>query len=276
MDKIDKEIKQRLKKDIFISQNAENIFSNFIKEGISMEENNIKNKVIKKSMKIKKIIAAISMLALLGGGQIYASTQGYGNVFFLIKYIVTGQKVEITGKDDLLSDRDITISYEPIQLTENIKMQVRNLQIKNNKAKLFIAIEEKPIETDKDIVPFNYKVYNSNNELICDQKNNRVGDTSGYTDELLLNKFSEKDSSIKLEVYKANKDKLSTIYINLNTREVNVEGEKEAIKKISEIELKEFASYIAAFDSKIKNEQNEDYKITLAMYMMDKNKSKDK
>ena len=47
-------------------------------------------------------------------------------MFFLIKYLVTGEKTEITGKNDLLSDRDITISYEPILLTEGIKIQIRN------------------------------------------------------------------------------------------------------------------------------------------------------
>ena len=279
MDKIDNEIKQRLVKDKIMSEKAENLFKNFIKGGNFMENNNIKEfptkeeKIVNKSSKSSKfknlIAIAACMLAILGGGQIYASTQGYGNVFFLVKYLVTGQKTEIAGKENILSDRDITISYEPIQLTEKIKMQVRNIQIKDNKAKLFLAISENPLESNTTIVPFTYKAYNSKNELICEQISARNGKSNEYEEKLILSKFSKDDNIVNLEIYKANKEKITTLYINLTTREVNVEDEEEAIKKISEIELKKFLSYIATFDEGIKK-GDQDFKIILAKTLLEK------
>ena len=126
-----------------------------------MEENN------KKKNKTKVVVITCIIVAILlgiGGAHVYASTHGYGNVFFLIKYLVTGEKPEITDKNELLSDRDITLSYEPINLTENIKIQIRNIQIKDNKAKLVIGVSEKE---KNNTTPLKYKVYNESDKLIC-------------------------------------------------------------------------------------------------------------
>ena len=66
----------------------------------------------KKPLKIKfktAVIIIITAVVLLGiGANVYASINGYGNIFFLIKYKISGQKQEtITGKDNLLTDRDM-------------------------------------------------------------------------------------------------------------------------------------------------------------------------
>lgn len=147
------------------------------------------------------VILIIVGVILLGGfcANVYASTNGYGNVFFLIKYLVTGDKTEVTEKDELLSDRDITISYEPIALTENLKIQIRNLQIKDNKAKLIVAVNE---NLKTDLTPLAYKVYNEENKLICEQKSSKkdVG-LNEYVEELLLNEFKDNDKILNLEVY---------------------------------------------------------------------------
>jgi len=172
MDEKDLFIKQKLKEDQLISKKAEDVFNNFLK-GDFMEENNEKKEEKKvekrKTPLMKRMLAtAASLVIVFGMANVYASTQGYGNVFFMIKYLVTGEKTTISDKDEILSDRDISISYEAIKLTENIRMQIRNLQVKDNKAKLIIAVNES--KEDSSVVPLNYKVYNSSNELLCEQK----------------------------------------------------------------------------------------------------------
>ncbi len=216
-----------------------------------MEENN------KKKNKTKVVVITCIIVAILlgiGGAHVYASTHGYGNVFFLIKYLVTGEKPEITDKNELLSDRDITLSYEPINLTENIKIQIRNIQIKDNKAKLVIGVSEKE---KNNTTPLKYKVYNESDKLICDYEGKTQEDSpSEYIEDLMLNEFKNDDKILKLEIYNAQNEKLTRIIINLETREITVEDEKEAVNKISEIELKRFLESISALE-KYKNSDDE-------------------
>ena len=224
-----------------------------------MEENN------KKKSKTKVVVISCIIVALLltiGGANVYASTHGYGNVFFLIKYLVTGEKPNINDKNELLSDRDITLSYEPINLTENIKIQIRNIQIKDNKAKLLIGVNEKE---KNNTTPLKYKVYNESDKLICDYEGKTQEDSpSQYIEELMLNEFKNDDKILKLEIYNAQNEKLTRIIINLETREITVEGEEEAVNKISEIELKKYLSFIAGFEANY-NADDGDNRISLAI-----------
>ncbi len=204
----------------------------------------------KKSLKIKFKTAVVlviigAIILTIFGANVYASVNGYGNVFFLIKYLVTGEKPEITGKNDLLSDRDITISYEPIILTEDIKLQIRNLQIKDNKAKLFVAVNE---SKQNETTPLIYKVYNEENILICEQNSSKGNNETEYIEELLLKEFKNDEKTLHLEIFNSKNEKLTRITINLETREIVIEGEKEAIEKISEIELKKFLGHITALE----------------------------
>ncbi len=220
----------------------------------------------KKPLKIKfktAIVIIILAVIVLGifGANVYASVNGYGNVFFLIKYLVTGEKPEITGKNDLLSDRDITISYEPIILTEDIKLQIRNLQIKDNKAKLFVAVNE---SKQNETTPLKYKVYNESNKLICEQNSSKVNNETEYIEELLLNEFKNEDKILNLEIFNSKNEKLTKIAIDLETREIVIEGEKEAIEKISEIELKKYLSIIAGFEENF-DVNDDDSRISLAI-----------
>ena len=221
----------------------------------------------KKPLKIKFKTAIVliiigAIILTIFGANVYASANGYGNIFFLIKYLVTGEKLEISGKDELLSDRDITISYEPIVLTEKIKIQIRNLQIKDNKAKLFVAVNDNQSTED---TPLMYKVYNNENKLICDQKSSKeANNETEYIDELLLKEFKNDEKIIHLEIFNSKNQKLTRITINLETREVIVDGEKEAIEKISEIELKKYLSIIAGFEENF-DVNDEDSRISLAI-----------
>ena len=178
------------------------------------------------------------------------------------KYLVTGDKSVIKGKDAILSDRDITISYETIKLTENIRMQIRNFQVKDNEAKLILAVNEESLEKDTKVVPLRYKVYNSSNELLCDKRSAKAYNQylSEYTEELILNNYNQEDNILLLEVYKSNDERLAKITIDLNTREITIDGEEEALQKVSEIELKKYLSYITKYED---CKDNDDLKLVI-------------
>lgn len=274
LDKRDQKIKEMLQKDKLISKKADDIFNSFLKEKeeYKMGEENREQKKIKKFPAWKKGLAtAACLVVVLGGANIYASTQGYGNVFFLIKYLFTGEKTEITDKNSLLSDRDITISYEPIQLTENIRMQVRRLQIEDTKAKLTVVVREDG-EEDGNVVPLKYVVRNSKNEVICDQTSSKemgMG-VAEYQDELQLKSLYEGDKILNLEIYQSNGEKIVKLLIDIDSKTITVEGEEEAISKVSEKDLKEFIGMVTSYpilsdDNGIDTEN----RIMLAHYMLD-------
>lgn len=228
----------------------------------------------------KRGLAAAACLAVvLGGANIYASSKGYGNVFFMVKYLITGEKpTNVTGKDALLSDRDITISYEPIQLTENIKMQIRRIQIKDNKAVLTLVVQENVQESDTSLVPLKYKVYNSKNEVICEQTSScerslndpYVIESFQYTEKLQLNNLYESDKIINLEINKNDGQKLTKILIDIEAKTITVEGEEEAISKISETDLKKFIGIVSAHPKLSSDDGYEqDLRITLARCLFD-------
>ena len=270
---IDNEIKKRLQKDELISKRAEDVFKNFFEEGKDMDEKLNQNEEIhtnepNKFYKWKKPVAAAACLAiLLGGGNIYASTQGYGNVFFMIKYLVTGEKTEITDKNEILSDRDIAISYEPINIAKGLTLTVKKLQIKDNEARLFVVSGEKEV-LDSSFVPLKFIVCNQDGKLLCNQISARDEQNSGYvTDELILKDFKNTDKKLVLEVYRANSSKLANIIINIDERKVEVDGEQEALTKISEIELKEFLGFAAGLSQESTDTENE-IKVDLACRMI--------
>ncbi len=257
-------IKEKLEKDKLISKKADDVFNNFLNENVK-----IKKEHKKFNFKYPKLVAAVaSVVIIFGAANVYASTQGYGNVFFMIKYLATGEKTTIDDKDELLSDRDITISYEPIKITENIEIQIARLQVKDKEAQLFINVNERELEEDKNTVPLKYKVYDSSKKKLCEQislkaeKENEKNVT--YTEKLKLSNYNKKDNTLKLEIYKANSDLITTITIDLNTKSITVSGEKEALNKISEIELKEFLGNVAGYTNKVQGFTEDECKIYLA------------
>ena len=240
MDQIDEKIKYLVQEDKIVSPKAEKVINDFCYEK-EIEKNTIKvHKKINFMYKVRKMIAIIACIAgLLGGANVYASTNGYGNVFFLIKYIVTGDKKEIIDKNEILSDRDIAISYKPIALTENLELQIRNLQIVNNNAILRIGIKEKG---ENAITPLKYKILNNTEKVLCEQNSNKKIEDLEYSEEITFNGITQNDEIIKLYIYTSYDTSLAKITINLTTREVIVQGENEALEQISEIELKKYLS----------------------------------
>lgn len=281
-DEKDLYIKNILQKDKLISKKADDIFNKINKGEFIMKKNeeaknekqtkeNLLN-LKKKSAKWKKILATAACLVIvLGAANVYATSQGYENVFFLIKYLVTGEG-KANGKDSILSDRDVTISYEPINIEEGISIKINRLQIKDKVAKLFVITDVKDGEK-KNFLPIVFKAYNEENVELCNQKSIRDDKNRGaVTDELILNGLKESDNIINLEMYKANSEKIATLIINLDEKTVEVQGAKEALQKISEIELKQFLGYVGGLSKKTNITDNE-LKITLANYML-KNKNK--
>ena len=280
-------IKEKLQKDVLISKKADDVFNNFLKGELKMEQENsnllnsndnnlntkeqtkIKEKTNKVNKKYQKLIAtAASVLVLFGAANVYAMTQGYENIFFMIKYLTTGENLTITNKEEILSDKDMTISFEPIKLTEKLELQVKNLQIKDNEAKLFLVVNEKTLEEDTNVVPLEYKVYNKNDELLCSYesiKKDYLGQ-SMYTEALVLNNFKETDEILKLEIYRADSTIITKLKIDLTSKTIEVAGEEEALEKVSEIELKEFLGYPSLlYNSQTNEMMNDDWKVWAAL-----------
>ncbi len=244
-------IKSKIK-DGKIPPKINNLFENSIKifeeEGEKNMEENIENnkQPPKKNRKVLKIIISIAACALiaLGGGNIYATTKGYDNVFFMIKEWIA-PSTEVNGKDKILSDKDITISYQPIQITDNIGILISKMQVKGNNAKIVLLVKRNDVEKD-DGLPLKYKIYNSKKNLLCDQisKEDSNSKNTIFEDELIIENYSAQDTVLDLEIYKTNGELITTIYINLEDKEINIVGVGEYLEKISEIELKEFVEKI--------------------------------
>lgn len=233
-------IKSKIK-DGHIPEKIDELFNNSIK----LEENKLKGNKKQKLAKWVAGIAACTVIAL-GGGNIYATTQGYDNVFFMIKELFYSE-ISVSGKDKILSDRDITISYKQIQIATNLKVTIKELQVKDGVAKLFIKVNEVG-EVDSTIVPLKYKIYNDSDKLLSEKESSKDDENIGfYTEEIEIKDYNN-ENIINLEIDKSNGSKITTIKINLDEKTIEVQGEKEELNKISEIELKEFLGYEASME----------------------------
>lgn len=276
----DKSIKSKLQEDKLISKKADDIFNKLLKGELDMEEKIIKDeqaeeKVVSDTSKQKQsnwkkkaLATAASIVILFGAANVYASTQGYENIFFMIKYLITGEQDTIEGKENILSDRDITISYEPINIAKGLSITIKKVQIKDNEAKLFVVTAENDV-LDNETVPLKFKVYNSENEILCEKVSARDEQNSGRVeDELILENYKNEDTILNLEIYRANAEKIATLKINLEEKTVEVVGEAEALNKISEIELKDFLSYAAKLSTPLGTGRNkDDYRIATAIQL---------
>ena len=251
-------IKAKIKNE-YIPERIDNLFNNSAKiienkgeeqmeENFNMNQNqNNQNKLEKKKMPValKRVLATAACLTVvLGGGNIYASTQGYDNIFFLIKHIVTGK--DVRGKENILSDRDITISYRPIEISKGTQIQVNSLVIKDNEAKLKIQVNES--DAEKVVTPLMYKVKDENENQLCTYTSNNTKSSeekSQYKEELRLEGFKNDTKKLILEIYDLDNKKIVELEINLETKEINVIGNAEEVTKISEEELKQYLSAFA-------------------------------
>lgn len=241
-------IKSKLKEDDLISKKADDIFNNFLKGEINMKED-IDEKIVnintakEKRFNMKKILSIVAtfMIVFLGVN-VYAATQGHNNIFFIIKNLVTPELV--TDREEILSDRDITISYQPIEISKNLKIEINRLYVKENEAVLNIRLDELyPL----DYYPTTYLIYDITSQekvLLGEHKTSR-GDFSAfegltYTEELKLKGFKNNTTKLELEVQDQNEELILLLEIDLENKEIEVLNTRNiALEKISESELKE-------------------------------------
>lgn len=245
----DYEIKEFLAKDKVIPDKINNTFNNFIEKVkndeielekekiVQFEENKSKRSRIYKFKKLMTVAA--SLLIVIVASNVYARTQGYDNIFFMIVDLTSPKEdtvEEDTGKG-VFSDRDIIISYKSFQVTDSVEMQINELQIKENKAKLYLLIKELAQNSD---TPFSYKVYNDKNQKMYDAKSSKKEAQNRYTEVLELSNYSDDVKELKLEIYSQNENLLKTVIINLEEKTIEARTENKAIQKISQIELNKF------------------------------------
>ena len=243
MDNEDIKIKQFITKDKTISEKANNTFDKFIekvqKDEIYQTEPEIiksqTNNKISYFMKFRKLITvAASLVIVVVASNVYARTQGYDNIFFLIKDLFTHEEKE---NEEIFSDRDIVISYKSIKITEEIELQINELQIKDNKAKLYLLVKELNENAD---APLNYKVFNDENQEMFNESSSKKENENIYTEVLNLKNYKDTTNIIKMEIYNKNKILLKTITIDLTEKTIEARTENQVVKKISQIELNKF------------------------------------
>lgn len=239
MDEEDKKIKAFVSSDKKISEKVNKTFDSFIEQ---VEKNQIlENDVIDENngtqflLRFRKILAvAASFLMIAVGSNVYAKSQGYENIFFLIKNIIYNEE---KTDDEIFSDKDIVISYKSIQITDEIELQINELQIKDNTAKLYLLVKEQKENWDS---PLNYKVYNNENQEMYSSKNNKKHEENIYTEVLNLKNYKDSCTKLKLEIYNNNGVLLKSIIIDLLEKTIEARTENQVINKISQIELNKF------------------------------------
>ena len=217
-----------------------------MEENIKTNESSNDKKVKVTSKKKKVMIIVAVCLILFLSANVFAATQGYNNIFFIIKSLVSND-TEVTDRNVILSDRDITISYQPIEVSEGLEIQINKLVVKENEATLFVQVRE----TDAiEKLPARFMVYDTTTEtehLLGNHDLTRNFDANGrYTEEIKLYNFKEDTDYLGLEVYNEDDMRMMRLEIKLSDREINIvtneAKDPENLPKISEVELKEFLS----------------------------------
>ena len=243
MDNEDSKIKQFITKDKHISNKANNTFDDFIEkiqnDEIEQNEHTLnqyqKNNKTSYFVKFKKFVAiAASLVIVIFTSNAYARTQGYDNIFFLIKDLVTKEE---KGGEEIFSDRDIVISYKSIQITDEIELQINELQVKEKKAKLYLLVKELNDNTDS---PLNYRLYNDEQQEMYNSISSKKENEKIYTEVLNLKNYKDSTNIIKMEIYNKSKVLLKTITIDLTKKTIEARTENQVVKKISQIELNKF------------------------------------
>lgn len=238
----DEKIKQFIQKDKEIPDKVNATFDNFI--------NNVKNDEIKTNnvvdfgekkkflgiYKFKKLITvAASLIIVIVASNVYARTQGYDNIFFMIKDLTTPK--EEKRQEEIFEDRDIVISYKYLQITDDIQMQINELQIKDNKAKLYLLVKETKENTD---APLKYKVYNSKNELMYDNISSKKQNEKIYTEVLELSNYKNDVNELRIDIYNKNDVLVKTVTMNLDKKTIDAKTQNVEVQKISQIDLNKF------------------------------------
>ena len=193
-------------------------------------ENQSQNNQTKKTNQKKIIVVVTTILILFLAANTYASTQGYNNIFFVIKKILT--------------DREVIISYQYIQIDENTRIQVNKLTTIENETTLDILVDT--LNAEK--APKNFiisDITDGTERVIAVQKS--TGELEGtYTEKIELTGMKEETNLLQIEVQDGSYKNMITLEINLQEKEINITcGQRVEVEKISEVELKEILSKYA-------------------------------
>ena len=240
---IDDKIKKFITKDKRISDRANQTFDNFINEvrndnveKVEKQYEYVAPKQTKGILRFKKLIAiAASLMIVFVGADIYAKTHGYENVFFMIRDLTT-PKEEVVDTE-IFEDKDIIISYKYFQVTDNVEMQINELQIKDNTAKLYLLVRETNENND---VPLSYKVYNEENTTLYEGKSAKEENQTKYTEVLKLSNYKEDTNELKLEIFDQYNKLVKTVTINLEEKTIEARTENAVVQKISKVDLNKF------------------------------------
>ena len=222
----DKIIKDFFAKDNIISMEANNIFDETLNQISNMEKP--KNKSAKNIIQ-KWMSVAACFLILLISANTYARSNGYENIFFMIKNVFING--EVAGAENLLSDREITISYSNIEIAEGLKIQIQKIVLEEKAAKLYVYVQNPYIVEDGEIpkyeinkseIPLRYKVYDENNKLIADyiSKEKDQYEYNVFTDQINIGKKVSENAKLKIEILNNKQKILSIININLENKQI--------------------------------------------------------
>lgn len=217
-----------------------------------MEEKNVNKKVKLTTRKNLIISITILLVVMFLGVNAFAATQGYNNIFFVIRNLFTNDVV--AEKDEILLDRDITISYEFISIAEGLKVQVNNLKIKDGEAELVLKFKQE--KDNNNTVPCKFiisDITNGNDNILSDQIGKITESSSNedvfyeeYTEVIKLTNINNETNNLKLEIQDEDKNAIAVLQIKLEEKEIDVISSMATeLEKLSETELKEILSNFA-------------------------------
>lgn len=293
-------IKEKLKSDDLISKKAEDVFNNFFKNDIHRIEvkkvpdeiykiEDLKNTQEEKSVqentnveeieytkenentqeseetnrvrKSKVLPMVASFVIVFLAANAYAATQGYNNIFFAIRNMIVHE--EITDSSEILTDKDITISYQPIEIADGVKLQINKLTVQDNKAELYLNITRDNMDT---IMPSKYVVYditNGDSTVIGNQSNILEKNSVNYVEKIQLNGMKNITEKLRLDIMDKSNSEIVSLEIDLEKREIDVTRSLiNELQKLSEVELKEIlGKYVALNEMQdlYKDEINAEY-----------------
>ncbi len=246
----DEYIKEKFSKDILMSKKADELFNSYISGGKKMGNNNVVNineakdkdhKEFEKSGgKKKKVLATAAALAIIFlGVNGYAYTRGYNNIFFLIRNLVNPDTSTVYRKNEILTDTDLTISYEPIVVADGVTVQINKLIVQDKSARIEMktSISSNSEGFDGIIIK---DFTNGEGRKIADREYVHEGGT-GYVPIVVdLNGYNDDMRILKMQIMRDTKA-IAELKINLDERTIDVLSSEvsDGMEKISEIELKQ-------------------------------------
>lgn len=268
----DKYIKEKLQQDKQISDKANLMFEKMMSANFDeLEEKITDTKETKTERKVipfrKRLVSiAASVLVLFIGINAYAYSQGWDNIFFKINEIFKG--VQETEKDNLLSDRDLMISYSDIEVTDGLNIEINKITTEESKTILYVRLKTEKTAKETEELPLTFEVLDEDGVTLAKQQSQMKGTNVEAEEAIVINEKVDIELDIlTLNIYSKSDELLKTINIDLlNKTLIQVLGEKD-IEKLSEIDLKEklghFAGLIFEGEGRTNNESTKQVMLAL-------------